>query len=104
MSLFHLAVFFCFAVDASNPLLPGSIRLDPSESIQALAAAAGAHGQPARSGSRLTPAPLPVDQPLSTRPARPFVANTLHGWPPWTVWPSRHHPGERALAPPSDDH
>jgi hypothetical protein len=92
------------AVDFSNPLLPGSVRFDPSESVAAV--------HPQTSSARSVPSPILL-QPFDRRdlPGRPEAhqARRVGGAPVergWTlgVLPAHHHPDDLSAASPAEDH
>jgi hypothetical protein len=97
-------LLLCVSVDFSNPLLPGSVRFDPTESIDAV-----------RNG---TVAPISIPSPLLTRhphrPEGPPRPGTMPSGPTrlvsvarrrlLAVRPLRHQPDDRSTAFPADDH
>jgi hypothetical protein len=100
------ALLLCVGVDFSNPLLPGSVRLDPSESIEGvhygvLATRSTASPMPESTSDRrdasrrvetaLAGAPRPRPQALERR--RALVVPTV-----------RHHADDLTPASPSEDH
>jgi len=97
-------ILLCVSVDFSNPMLPGSVRFDPSESIEAVhggtAAPIGVPGpllarQPDR---RDLPQRLWIVQPGSTRLTTPGRRRFL------AVRPVRHPPDDLTAAFPAEDH
>jgi hypothetical protein len=97
-------LLLCVAVDFSNPLLPGSVRFDPSESVAAV--------HPQTSTARSVPSPILL-QPFDRRdpPGRQEAhqARRVGGAPVergWTlgVRPAHHHPDDRTTASPAEDH
>jgi hypothetical protein len=97
-------ILLCVSVDFSNPLLPGTVRFDPSESVEAV------HGGTAAPSS----APSPR---LARQPDRPAVLQRLwilpHGsirvtalGPRWflAVRPVRHQPDDQTPALSPEDH
>lgn len=97
-------ILLCVSVDFSNPMLPGSVRFDPSESIEAV------HGGIAAPIS--VPSPLLAGQPDPRElPQRSWIVQpgsirvaTL--WPRWflAVRPVRHQPEDLTAAFPAEDH
>jgi hypothetical protein len=91
-------------VDFSNPLLPGSVRLDPGESVAAV--------HPATSAARSVSSPIllqPVDRRDPARRPDAHQARRVGGAPVergWTlgVRPARHDPDDRTAASPAEDH
>jgi hypothetical protein len=93
----------CLSVDASNPLLPGFVRLDPSQAIQAPPPGSPGHGQPVRTAHLAPRVPL-VEEPSGERPVMTRLAMRTRWWRPLAPQPGRHHAGERPLVPSLDDH
>lgn len=96
-------ILLCVLVDFSNPMLPGSVRLDPSESIEGIHGGSAGHisypsslqaRQPARHQLQQRPW---IVQPRSTHLAAPgrrwFV----------TVRPLRHQSDDLTSSP-TEDH
>jgi hypothetical protein len=94
---FAWAILLCVAVDFSNPMLPGTVRLNPSESIEAVH---GGGGPPGTSGQALGRRPShraaaqrPWIMPSASR-SRPAAKRREF----LVVRAVRHQPGE-PLAP-----
>jgi hypothetical protein len=97
-------LLLCVAVDFSNPLLPGSVRLDPSESI----AAAHVATSTARGVSSPVPA-RPLDRQAPPRRVEAHRAQWTRRAPVERGWalgapPVRHHADDRTAASPAEDH
>jgi hypothetical protein len=99
-----LALLLCVCVDFSNPLLPGSVRLDPSESIAAVHV-----GTPA---TRSAPGPSP-GSPSDRRDPSRRLETTAAGAPRRTAVERRralgvptvsHHADDLTAPSPSEDH
>lgn len=97
-------ILLCVWIDFSNPMLPGSVRFDPSESIEA------AHGGTAAPSS--APGPLLARQPdPRQRPERLRIAQSgstrLADFGQrrfLAVRPVRHPPDDLTAAFPAEDH
>jgi len=97
-------ILLCVSVDFSNPMLPGSIRFDPSESIEAVPSgtAAPINIPSARLARQLDRRELPPrlwivqsgSTPLANFWRRRFLA----------VRPVRHQPDDLTAAFPAEDH
>jgi hypothetical protein len=93
----------CLSIDFTNPMLPGSVRFDPSESVEAT------HASPYHEVDRWTrPAGepervLPTEQLRATPPVAVAPVSALRSRPPT----ARHRPREsdaRAAASATEDH
>jgi hypothetical protein len=98
------ALLLCVCVDFSNPLLPGSVRLDPSESMAAVAHGPG----PARSvaspmpGDPSDPRDLPRRlETVRAGAARPAAAERRRVLGVPTV---SHHADDLTPPSPAEDH
>lgn len=100
---FAWAILLCVAVDFSNPMLPGTVRLNPSESIEAVQAGGGPPGMSnqalARRPDRRAATQRSWVMPSASR-SRPDARRREF----LEVRPVHHEPGE-LLAPGSvEDH
>jgi hypothetical protein len=104
MSRLAWALLLCVAIDFSDPLLPGAVRLDPAESIQAV---------PTRSVPARTLATPPlaqrVDRSVPREPAGPWRSDvarlaTIDRSQPRVSRVVRHHPDERTIPAAPEDH
>jgi hypothetical protein len=93
----------CLAIDFTNPMLPGSVRFDPSESVEATHASpyqeVDGWGRPAGESERV----LPIEQVRSTPAVALGPVSTLRLRPPT----ARHRPREsdaRPSASATEDH
>ncbi|HEV8676996.1 MAG TPA: hypothetical protein VGX21_23410 [Methylomirabilota bacterium] len=83
-------LLLCVAIDFADPMLPGSVRFDPSESVEA------AQARPSQSpDARPVPAGRPERLPPLERvqPPSPGAARLTTGFGPPSV-PVRHRPRE----------
>jgi hypothetical protein len=97
-------ILLCVSVDFSNPLLPGSVRFDPSESVEAVHAGTAALSHApgprlARQADRPELRPRLWISPLGS------IRVTTRG-PRWflAVRPIRHQPDDLTPALSSEDH
>jgi len=97
-------LLLCVAIDFSDPLLPGAVRLDPSESI------AGVPTETAGAGSVSVPIreyPLEHRTPprcLEVRPARAIKHGPVAREWTLSVHPVRHSADDLTPASPAEDH
>jgi hypothetical protein len=103
MSRLAWVLLLCVTIDFSDPLLPGAVRLDPAESIQAVYTRSVA-------SRSLAAAPLlqalgHYDPPRSTATIPSAVARlaTVEWRPPPVGRVVRHHPDDRSI-PAAEDH
>jgi hypothetical protein len=95
----------CLSIDFTNPMLPGSVRFDPSESVEATHASpyheVDGWGRPAGEPARVRV--LPTERLRSTPPVAVSPVSALRSRPPT----ARHRPREsdaRASASATEDH
>ena len=97
-------LLLCVAVDFSNPLLPGSVRFDPGESVAAV--------HPQTSTARSVPSAIslqPFDRRDPPRRQEAHQVRRVRGTPVERAWPlgvrpAHHHPDDASAASPAEDH
>jgi hypothetical protein len=99
-----LALLMCLSVDFSNPLLPGVVRLDESESIPALRAARVRPEEPTALATRPAAIPVRATGTVAATPRRAPSVTTEPTPARWLPSPRSGREAVRAAPAPDGDH